>query len=50
MADNNDAYLKVKIDQLDAEIKRLGKQASALRERKKGYQAQLSKQPSQPTE
>lgn len=43
MADN--AYLKIKIAQLDAEAKRLGKQIAGIKERKKGYEAQLAKQP-----
>ncbi len=47
MADN--AYLKVKIDQIDAEIKRLDAQKKALVERKKGYTAQQSKTPATKT-
>ena len=49
MADNNDKYIEVKVAQIDTELKRLSKQSAALRDRKKAYQAQLSKN-STPTE
>lgn len=46
---NNDKYIAVKVEQIDTELKRLSKQSAALRDRKKAYQAQLSKN-STPTE
>lgn len=48
MADN--AYLKVKVKQIDAEIDKHNAAIKALRERKKGYEAQITKAPAKPAE
>lgn len=42
MTDNN-GYLKVKIAQIDAEIKATGQRVKTLKERRKAYAAQMSR-------
>jgi|GEM_PF-4751434 len=40
---NNDAYLKVKIAQIDADIKQHGAAVKQLKERRKSYAEQMSR-------